>query len=642
MTKITKSTLLNIDSTFRNIYPKHIYTSNNNILPNNPLTFTANSNIIKINYPNHNLNQGDNIIIQNIEGISKILSNCIYLINNFKYALIYFENNLININYKNFINDIYINIELYGSQNENNLINNISFNYLLGIKKILIANDLAQENLSLLNDISIKIFGSRNINLLNQHCLFFELPFIYINNINNYYNINQILKITYLHINGIKLGYLNANYPINNDNYQNCHTINKINNENEFEILLNYYSYNTSISGEKNIQIFKITNSLPGYPNINSYTIYLKKSFNNVSKIELISSEFPYVDILIKQNINDKLYWKNIEDGNYIYSVTIDNGFYNSVSLLNKIKTNINLVERINSSPINKIYNNFDIILDTSTHIISFYPFNLTKLPNSLSIRTITLNNAIYYILSVSHPNNIVDIGDIITISNSSNITINNNNQIESIDAKYININHNVYSININNYTYDIILGKQDQIQLTIVNTESAGGENVVLKTKTKVSFLFNKNDTFGDIIGFKNIGDIYSITDFNSIITNQDNYIYSNNVNSVGNPINYNNGFMNLDGGYNYMLMYLNDIEYIYTNTNLDNAFAKILLTGNPGDILFNTFINQPLDLYSKNFPISNLTYIDIKFLYPDGNPVNFRNINHSFTLKITEDINI
>ena len=78
---------------------------------------------------------------------------------------------------------------------------------------------------------------------------------------------------------------------------------------------------------------------------------------------------------------------------------------------------------------------------------------------------------------------------------------------------------------------------------------------------------------------------------------------------------------------------MYLNDIEYIYTNTNLDNAFAKILLSGNPGDILFNTFISQPLDLYSKTFPISNLTYIDIKFLYPDGTPVNFRNINHSFT---------
>ena len=62
-------------------------------------------------------------------------------------------------------------------------------------------------------------------------------------------------------------------------------------------------------------------------------------------------------------------------------------------------------------------------------------------------------------------------------------------------------------------------------------------------------------------------------------------------------------NGFMNLNGGYNYILMYLNDIEYIYTNTNLDNAFAKILLSGNPGDILFNTFISQPLDLYSKTY---------------------------------------
>ena len=635
--KLTQSTLLNIDSSYRNIYPKHIYKSNNNILPNNPLHFTFNSNVLLINYPNHNLSQGDNIIIQNVLGIEKILSNPIYLVNNFKYGVIYFENNLINIDYKNFINELYINITLYGNQTENNLIENIPFNYLIGIKKVLIANDIAEKNLNLLT--SINLFNKD----LNKNYLFFELPNIFITH-NNYYNVNQIFKISYLHINGIKLGYLNANYPINNFNYQNSYTINKINNENEFEILLNQFSFNTSNDGGNNIQIFKIINSLPGYPYVDNYTIFLKKSFNNITNIELVSSEFPYVDILIQQNINDKLYWKNIEDGNYLYNVVIPPGFYNATTLLDKLKLHINKVSRINFTLLNKIYNNFDITLDTSTHIISFYPFNLTKLPHSLSIKLVNINNDFYYILNISHPNNIVNINDEIVISNSGNVTIKddvNINQIQYIDASYINKTHIVYSVNLENQTYDIILGKKSQIKITITNTETNGGEDIIIKSKTLVSFYFNTNDTFGDILGFKNVGDLFSITDFNSIITNQDNYIYSNNLDPVGNIIPYNNGFINLDGKYNYILMYINDIEYIFTNNNnISPAFSKILLSGNPGDVLFNTFVQQPSNIYSKNFPIPTLSYIDIKFLYPDGKNVNFRNINHSFTLKITEEI--
>ena len=84
---------------------------------------------------------------------------------------------------------------------------------------------------------------------------------------------------------------------------------------------------------------------------------------------------------------------------------------------------------------------------------------------------------------------------------------------------------------------------------------------------------------------------------------------------------------------------MYLNDIEFISSNNNLPSAFAKILLSGNPGDVLFNTYVQQPNNIYSKTFPINTLTDINVLFLYPDGSNINFRNINHSFTLKITEE---
>ena len=117
------------------------------------------------------------------------------------------------------------------------------------------------------------------------------------------------------------------------------------------------------------------------------------------------------------------------------------------------------------------------------------------------------------------------------------------------------------------------------------------------------------------------------------------ENQLYSNNLNSVGNEIDYSSGFFSLSGSFNYMLMYLNDIEFVYSNNNVPAAFAKISLSGSPGDILFNTFILQPQFIYSKVFPISSLTQIKVSFLYPDGSRVNFRNINNSFTLKITEE---
>ena len=87
---MAKSTLLNIDSSYRNLYPKNIYKSDGKSLPLNPLNFKENSNIITVNYPNHWLNNGDRIIVQNVNGIDKIVSNSFYLLNKFKYMLIVF------------------------------------------------------------------------------------------------------------------------------------------------------------------------------------------------------------------------------------------------------------------------------------------------------------------------------------------------------------------------------------------------------------------------------------------------------------------------------------------------------------------------------------------------------------------------
>ena len=81
--------------------------------------------------------------------------------------------------------------------------------------------------------------------------------------------------------------------------------------------------------------------------------------------------------------------------------------------------------------------------------------------------------------------------------------------------------------------------------------------------------------------------------------------------------------------------LLYINDFELVNNNSNLIPCFAKILLSGSPNDILYNTFINYPLEF---DFPISTLNELKIKITYGDGNFPDFRNIEHSFTLKVVE----
>ena len=78
--------------------------------------------------------------------------------------------------------------------------------------------------------------------------------------------------------------------------------------------------------------------------------------------------------------------------------------------------------------------------------------------------------------------------------------------------------------------SYNIILGKITEISTSIVNSESNGGESLYIQSNTKFRLLFNYQDTIGDILGFKNVGELYSITDFKSIIDNRDLYIYNNN----------------------------------------------------------------------------------------------------------------
>jgi hypothetical protein len=479
----------------------------------------------------------------------------------------------------------------------------------------------------------LQLFNVNTVSQLDSNYILIKLPYNFIASSGSYYVPTDVFKFSFLNIGGIPLNYINSDYPIDYSKNQANQIITDID-INHIYITTPIVASSNLLSGGNNVQIMLITGTLEGAPNANIYNILLKRTFNNIVRIELFSTEFPYIDFLIKSSgpyINNKLYWKHLDDGSTIYQASIQEGNYDASHLISTINTALNNVTRLGSTVQTPIYNIFTVTIDQYTQEIVFVPFKNTNLPNSLIASLVTIDNIEYVQLTIYHPANLVEIKDTILISGAAKVgTI--------IDAVYINKTHTVYQVNPTNQTYVILLAPLNQItNATTIDLTGNGGPSIVIQTKAKVSFLFNYSDSLGNVLGFKNVGQANAITSFSTRISNFDSYVQSTNLNQVG-IVDNATKLLNLAGNNLYILMYLNDYECIVNHSGQQNAFAKILLSGTPGDVLFNTFVNYPLEF---DFPISVLNSLSIKFTYPDGSLVDFRNIDHSFTLRIIERIN-
>lgn len=629
-----KVSLINIDSMFRNKSPKNMYTSSINYLPKDPLIFTQDSQIIEINYPDHGFIENNKIIIQNVEGKSCVLSAGIYLFQNYSYCFVNINHDF-TTNYVNLLNKLQVEISIINSEilNDKNFYGNIPLNSLIGIFDINLpsivnqTNEIPQNILTFLNATTVESLDSSYILI--------QLPFSYFSYANQYIEITDFFKISFNDLFGLPINGINADYPINYQKLQGFHEVLSVLNKDTFTIKTGYLSLKDGIGGGNKIQIMKILNTEEGFPDANNYTIMLKKNFNNVVRIELVSTEFPFIDYLIKSsglNKNNKIYWKHLDDGNHVYSAEIPEGNYDGINLITLLTSNMNAISRITSTSEEIIYNDFLIDYNSFTQEITFTAFKTENIQNSLKVDIITINSIKYFRLTVNHPNNLVEINDSVTISNAVAIGI--------ISTSSINKSHTVFEINKNNSSYSILLGSIGQLSTTSTfgtTLTDKGGGAINIKTKARISLLFNYKDTIGNIIGFKNVGQPNAITPYKSKISNFDSYLNNTKLNTVGNLVE-TSLLLNFTGINNYYLIYLNDFELVNNNSNQLPAFAKILLSGSPSDILYNTFINYPLEF---DFPISSLNEIKIKISYGDGSLPDFRNIDHSFTLKIIELVN-
>ena len=624
-----KVSLLNVDSKDRNLVPKNITSKNNFVLPNNPIQTKINSSTIKIYYPEHEFRTGDLITLNNVISNSKSVSNSLFLFNGFNYLIILNESHGIPINYDNFVDELYIDIELISTP-ESNFYETIPINMLLNTKKLFtydqvltIFSSTGRGNLTSLQRALLSELETRNINdQVSESFIFVELDFIFLNNSNSLYKINDVYKLTFQNLNGIPLNLINSDYPIN---FYRLNGYKEIINTEENYIIVETSSkaYKTGSAGGDKIRVNKILKTDEGYPNAGEFNLQLRKNFNNVHRLEIISSEFPFTNYLVKENVNNKIYWQHLDDGQTIYSVSIPCGNYSPNNLIRTLTTKMNDVERVGSTPENRIFNNFEISFDTFTNKVELKAFASTLLPNSISNEIVTLNNKEYYKLTILHRNNFVNVGDKITISNSESIGI--------IPKTSINTNHIIYSVNKSDNTYSILL--EPFIPATSTSNNK-GGPSVRVKSASSVRYRFDFKDTLGNILNFENPGNEFSITKFNSIVTNFDDYVYSTDLDSVGNQ-KVNKDFIQLTGDINYWLLYLNNYESIILNSGLENCFSKILLPASQGDTIFNSFINYPVDF---DIPLSTLSDLNIKVTDSNGEVVNFQNTNFSFTLKIYE----
>lgn len=606
----TKITRINIDSMHRNKESKNIIDMQVFRLEPNPITIinnTINDSEMIIKHENHTFKPGDNIVIQGTQSISINLANALTFIANSSYVRI--EHKSHGLDFSS-INDIYINISGFiGNTNNNTQYHNIFINKINNLHKIYFKK----------SDKEIRNNDYYYINMENA-----------VSNFSNVYDLASI-NIVFSGLNGINLNLINANYPLSIDQLQGYHIVTSVS-TNTFTIALeiqnNINVYNV---GGNNMWTAKILDFIEGYEHINYYKIPFKKTFNNITKIKLISTEFPNTETIVRtvpeSKKNNMFYWKLESDGSTIYSVELDVGNY-SIKLLET-----NLVAKIEA-----LYRDTVRIINKNNKIFSYHEYNQCSIviEPRVGLTTINFYSTIYYPKAIVYKSNLSftdNIGRIILthpdhhLMIDSEVTIFEAIDTDGIPADILNRTYKIEKV-LDENTYQIKLPKYN----VAYNTDTTnGGESMSIKYPIKSSILMDRQDTIGKLIGYRNVGKSNSISKYNFTNTNRD--IYQQDV-IIDDQ--YTNNAINLSGN-NYILMTSPLFDDSYSSGNTTNIFAKLLLSDNPGSVLYNQYCQ--LGEYFDP-PLKNISEWEVAFYDVDNELCNFGNINHSYTLEIHEEL--
>lgn len=575
-----RTTRVIIDSRFINSQPK-------NILPDkyhriiNPFSFVKNSNIMTIKIENHEFMGNDKIIIDGVVGSSFYLKSFEFSANS-PYVKIYHKNHLMSpfgMDYKIQIKDI--------SNNGNPYLDGIPINLLNNTHKV--------------------YFNTDDSVVYDVDYYYIKLPLAAGDDKVYETSYNVIFK----HLYGVPINLINANYPITTNRYKGFHDIYEIVDENTFTVVMDVVANNTveDVGGEINID--RIERTIQGFPNSSNYIFDLGKTFYNVERIRLISSEIPNTDKAIRNypevRRNNLFYWQIINDGDLIYSIEITPGNYDIAGLIDEITNKVVALGRCGI--------NMDINPYTSVCNIQF-------------TKDVSLENPFRVVdidyLEITQENHLLNTNLEIVITGSTNISY--------VPSDVINGTHKIYSI-IDKDKYMIKLRKFNPLETDDTHLTGGGvAVNIVYPLMTRL--LFDRPGTIGCNIGFRNVGD--AITEWGYVNSNNLPYVNDLLVDSIGQALNVSslNNYINLNG-YNYILL----LNPLFKNNigEISNVFSKLLLSGPPGTVIYNDFIQIGDELHDT---VKSLKELEFQFVTPDGEPYYFNNIHHSFTIEIYEKI--
>lgn len=615
---------INIDSRDR-IKNNIVDADEEHVLSHNPLIFKINSKTLFVQHKDNTFQVGDKIQIKYVNSKYVHLRS---VINNECIFSILPGSKIMKINYPHGLPNTYVGdylyVEFFGIKD---CFGNIPIN-ILNRKHVIHVNVKPDINTN-----------NNDFFCYSDNHFFIILPISLSTKINNIKTYNFKLNLHY--IAGISVNL------INNNNDTNIYHVIKYKNSEGYEIQLPLQALFNIKDGGNNVTVNKVRSIIYGSDNPNRYNINLGNTYNNIVSVRMISSLFPKrgagIEIINNaENANNKLYWNNIDDGNYLYNIEIANGNYTLPELITAIETAVSKVKYINKD----INHSMKITWDVPTDKITFYSFKRVTLVQPIIkitppiidaavSQSYMLETDIEYELTINHPNHNLNVNDKICFTGAVTCM--------GIPDTVLNNEHVICDI-IDNNTYIIKLAKHSfYLKKKRLNTRGGFCVNVLIPNVFRLRF--DENDTLALPFGFRNPGCSNSVFPFNTQISNQD--LYENEV-----------IFDKLDkldklNKYRALQLYANDYIYMVANpfvtitgtsqSPIKHAFAKILLRDNTNTGVNTTIVNNMLcntfvpseKIYED--PLRKISRLEVAFFSPDGKPHDFYGLEHSYVIEVT-----
>ena len=634
------TTYIDVNSAFRNKVASNI-TEEDFLLGNDPLDFNKGSNIVFIRHNNHTYQEGELITLDG--SMSRISTRRTFDTNNNPTIDIPAGCNFMKVFYDHRVPLNYVGNEIEVSfrdiRGDRGVVETTSFlgNIPKNILNLTYKLRLTVNQSDLDPNCDISNFSS-NYFEPNENYFFVIIPKT-MHNVNPPYTlIDYNYRIINLSIAGVPLNYINAAYPVGPDRLQGFHVIRNPT-QNGYEIEIDDDAILDENGGGNDIRVSRVLSVNTGFPNPNNYTIDLGRIFHNVISTRLISMEFPNSEntfrAIPEDRANNKIYWNDIDDGDFLYSIEIPPGNYSTQRLAQVMENLFSETPRLNSgSSIGATYspNHFvQVSIDSDTDIVRFSSYKeyilikpIIGVTPDISTDPASGDNPsnTRYTLTIRHP------GHGITVPGERILIIDSINHLGIPADPILNNEHTITSI-IDEDTYTIVLPR---FNLLNFRQDTGGGNAVTIVIPDLFRLRFDLPDTAGSILGFRNPGEPTSITPFTNSITNADSYEFEITKNVNGEEIIIDNNSVNFSGE-NYIIMIAKPLETFVSTGIIKSGFAKIILCDIPGNVIFNSFVSTSR-LY--DVPIHSLSELEIEFRTPDGGFYDFRGLDHSFTIEV------